>query len=51
MNGKELLMGLSYIDQTLIQESEMEEKRTKGILRRPLLVAAMVALIDRKSVV
>ena len=45
MNGKELLMGLSYIDQTLIQESEMEGKRTKGILRRPLLVAAMVALM------
>lgn len=45
MNGKELLMGLSHIDQTLIQESEMEGKRTKGTLRRPLLVAAMVALM------
>lgn len=45
MNGKELLMGLSYIDRKLIEESEMETDREKAPFRRPLLVAAMVALM------
>lgn len=45
MNGKELLMGLSYIDRKLIEESEMKTDREKAPFRRPLLVAAMVALM------
>lgn len=47
MNGQELLMGLSYIDRKYIQESEQDTipKQGRRMIRRPLLVAAIVALM------
>lgn len=47
MNGRNLLVGLSYIDQKYIEESEMETIGIRGgkTLRRPLLIAALVALM------
>lgn len=47
MNGQNLLMGLSYIDRKFIEESEMDAmpKQGRRPLRRPLLVAAIVALM------
>ena len=47
MNGQILLMGLSYIDRKFIEESEMDAmpKQGRRPLRRPLLVAAIVALM------
>lgn len=45
MNGQNLLMGLSYIDRKFIEESEMDAMpMRRQSLRRPLLVAAIVAL-------
>ena len=45
MNGQNLLMGLSYIDRKFIEESEMDAMpKRRQSLRRPLLVAAIVAL-------
>ena len=54
MNGNNLLLGLSYIDRKFIEESETDtvfEKREayagrgKRTIRRPLLIAAVIALI------
>ena len=47
MNGQNLLMGLSYIDRKFIEESEMDAlpKQNRRTVRRPLLVAAIVALM------
>lgn len=47
MNGRNLLVGLSYIDQKYIEESEMETIGIRGgkTLRRPLLIAVLVALM------
>ena len=47
MNGQDLLMGLSYIDRKYIQESEQGTipKQGRRTIRRPLLVAAIVALM------
>ena len=45
MNGQNLLMGLSYIDRKFIEESETDAMpKRRQSLRRPLLVAAIVAL-------
>ena len=47
MNGQELLVGLSYIDRKYIEESERETipKAGRKPLRRPLLIAAMIAVM------
>lgn len=56
MNGKNLLIGLSHIDRKFIEESEndtvtgksgayAEPKRERKGLRRPLLIAAIIALM------
>ena len=45
MNGQNLLMGLSYIDRKFIEEWEMAALPKRSSLRRPLLVAAIVALM------
>ena len=49
MNGKELFLGLSYINRKYIEEAEKDtvssfsaQKRSR--LRRPLLIAAVIAL-------
>ena len=51
MNGKDLMTGLSFIDQTLIEESQREglfreaaPRSPRKSLRRPLLIAAAVLL-------
>ena len=51
MNGKDLMTGLSFIDQTLIEESQREglfreaaPRSPRKSLRRPLLLAAAVLL-------
>lgn len=46
MNGKDLFLGLSHIDRRLIEEAEtdMVPVRTHGVFRKPLLVAALIAL-------
>ena len=44
MKGKDLLMGLSHIDPKFIEESETETLARRPRLRRPLLVAAIIAL-------
>ena len=56
MNGKELFLGLSYINRTYIDEAERDTVSNHGRreragtstvrgLRRPLLVAALAALL------
>jgi len=47
MNGKDILKGLSYIDQRYITEAETYTAPERKIrtLRRPLLIAALVALM------
>lgn len=47
MNGKDLFLGLSYIDRKLIEEAETETLtvRKRRTLRRPLQVAALIALM------
>ena len=56
MNGKELFLGLSYINRTFIDEAERDTVSNQGGrehagastvrgLRRPLLVAALAALL------
>lgn len=46
MKGKNLLLGLSYIDRKYIEEAETDTISTKGLtLRRPLLIAAIIALM------
>ena len=54
MNGKNMLSGLSFINRKFIEESESvpETRKTRRIFRKPLLIAAIVALmvlLDRKS--
>ena len=51
MNGKDLMTGLSFIDQQLIEESELAHpvpedtpRSLKKSLRRPLLIAAVLLL-------
>ena len=44
MKGKDLFLGLSYIDKQYIEEAELEDLPRRKTLRRPLLVAAIVAL-------
>ena len=47
MNGKDLLLGLSYIDRKFIEESEKDTipKEKPKSIRRPLLIAAIIALM------
>lgn len=50
MNGKDMLTGLSFINRKFIEESEtefihQEKTETKRILRKPLLIAAIIALM------
>ena len=49
MNGKELFLGLSYINRKYIEEAEKDtvssfSGKKRGRLRRPLLIAAVIAL-------
>lgn len=47
MNGKDLLIGLNYIDRTYIEEAELTAVQSQGkirTLKRPLLIAAIVAM-------
>jgi len=44
MKEKDLLLGLNYIDKTYIEEAELESLPKARTFRRPLLVAAIVAL-------
>ena len=44
MNGKDLFLGLNYIDKQYIEEAELEDLPRRATLRRPMLVAAIVAL-------
>lgn len=45
MKGKDLFLGLGYIDKQYIAEAELESLPRHKTLRRPLLVAALVALM------
>lgn len=46
MNGKNLFLGLSYIDRKFIEEAETDTIPAKRLsIRRPLLVAAMIGLM------
>ena len=50
MNGKELFLGLSYINRKYIEEAENDtvdsiSAQERGRLRRPLLIAAVIALM------
>ncbi len=49
MNGKNLLSGLSYINWKFVEESEIasskELSKTKRFIRKPLLIAAIIALM------
>lgn len=46
MKGKNLLLGLNYIDRKFIEEAENDTLPAKRLtLRRPLLIAAIVALM------
>lgn len=46
MKGKNLLLGLSYIERKFIEEAENDTLPVKCLtLRRPLLIAAMIALM------
>lgn len=47
MNGKDIFMGLRYIDEDIIEEAEFGVFPAKAVhrtIRRPLLVAAIIAL-------
>lgn len=44
MKGKDMLVGLNHIDRKYIEEAELESLPRHRTLRRPLLVAAIVAL-------
>lgn len=46
MNGKDIFIGLSYIDRRLIEEAEsdMLPANARKVFRRPLLAAALIAL-------
>lgn len=55
MNGKDIFLGLKYVGEDLIEEAEYgefsshetkkEQKTTRKLFRRPLLVAALIALM------
>ena len=48
MNGKNILIGLSYIDRKLIEEAEMDTipaAHRGSVLRKPFLLAAVIALM------
>lgn len=51
MNGKEIILGMTFVGSDLIQEAECgsfcaeTEKRVYGKTRRPLLIAAMIGLM------
>ena len=48
MNGKDIFMGLRYIDEDIIEEAEFgvfPEKTVHRTIRRPLLVAAIIAMM------
>ena len=52
MNGKEILLGLKYVGEDLIDEAEngqfpvqANQKNTHRKIRRPLLIAALIALM------
>lgn len=48
MNGKDIFIGLNYIDQTYIEEAELAAVQPQGTIRtlkRPLLIAAIVTLM------
>lgn len=47
MNGKDIFLGLRYVDEDIIEEAEFgtfSEKSVHRTIRRPLLVAAIIAL-------
>ncbi len=44
MNGKDIFLGLKYIDPDLVEEAEFGSFPKVRTLRRPLLVAAVIAL-------
>lgn len=47
MNGKDIFVGLSYIDQKLVEEAEHGQfpKSKVRSLRRPVLIAAVIAML------
>ena len=52
MNGKDIFLGLKYVGEDLIEEAEttrfpvqVNQKSTHRKIRRPLLVAAVIAVI------
>jgi len=54
MNGKDIFLGLKYVGEDLIEEAEYgsfssgavkEERKQKRLFRRPLLVAALIAVM------
>ena len=44
MTGKDIFLGLKYIDPNLVEEAEFGSFPKVRTLRRPLLVAAVIAL-------
>ena len=52
MNGKDIFLGLKYVGEDLIEEAETSQlsvqanqKNTHRKIRRPLLIAALIALM------
>ena len=52
MNGKDIFLGLKYVDEDLIEEAETarfpvqtNQKNTHRKIRRPLLIAAIIAVM------
>lgn len=45
MSGEKLLLGLSYIDHKYIEESETDMPVRRPIVRKPLLIAALIAAV------
>ena len=45
MNGKNMLIGLNYIDPKYIEESEMDMPVRKAVHWKPLLIAALIAVL------
>lgn len=45
MKGKKLLVGLSYIDRKYIEEAENDSLPTRNSLKKPLFIAALIALM------
>lgn len=44
MNGKDIFLGLKYVGEDLIQEAEYGQFHRRGRLKKPLLIAALIAL-------